>query len=178
MKNLVPFSFTSRRLLLISSVAVTFLFCQAGGQTQAQSAPTKTQITRVQTGTFVAIDGLAITSVETAVNEGQGTEVVLIRDGNGTTRALPGKLALGKLILTRAWSGNADWYNWRNTVITGGNNSRRTVSLIYRPTSVTGSQFVFSACWPTKWVVSPFNKKANVAPIETMELVYENMQLK
>lgn len=82
-----------------------------------------------------------------------------------------------KIIITKDWSNTSEFYKWRKDSLDGKAN-RKSVSLIFHNDSGEETRINFYECYPTKWVGPALNAKNSGHAIETIELSFENYELK
>lgn len=161
-----------KRLFLLGGLAVAALLCRPGlrsGRSAAQGA--------VIPPPELLINGKTVSGLVALDNEGTTSEVIVYDNGSGVTHLIPGALKPGKLTLSRAWTGNAEFFNWRKTVI-DGKVDRRSISIIFHNDAGTESRFNFYHCWPTKWVGPALNARSSGHANEKLEISWETMELK
>lgn len=108
------------------------------------------------------------------------SEIMQVRQGNtNTTTMTPGAVKQSKLEVSQALTSRHEFFNWRQAVLTGQPSAYRTVSIVLVGTNQKDLfRMTFYRCWPTKWKGPDLNPKSNSIATESLELVYERMEIK
>jgi phage tail-like protein len=127
----------------------------------------------------VEIDGVTVGGVNRVDGLEHEHEVVEYQDGDDmTTHFRPGRQKPGRVTIERDWSSTKEFFNWRQTVI-NGKVERKSVSIIFMNDAGEESMRVnLFDCYPTKWKGPSLNSKSSGHAAETIELMFERMELK
>ena len=117
------------------------------------------------------IDGVIVAGI-VAVEHPTTESEYLTRDGEFHWQAKPSMLSL-----TKDWSNTAEFFRWRKTVL-DGKTERKSISVIFHNDDGTATRMNFYNCWPSKWVGPSLNAKNTGHAMETIEVVFETMELK
>src|ERR1700682_4878247 len=94
------------------------------------------------------------------------------------THFRPGRQKPGRVTIERDWSSTKEFFNWRQTVI-NGKVERKSVSIIFMNDAGEESMRVnLFDCYPTKWKGPALNAKTSAHATESIEILYERMELK
>jgi phage tail-like protein len=127
----------------------------------------------------VEIDGVTVGGVHRVDGLEHEHEVVEYQDGDDMiTHFRPGRQKPGRVTIERDWSSTKEFFNWRQTVI-NGKVERKSVSIIFMNDAGEESMRVnLFDCYPTKWKGPSLNSKSSGHAAETIELMFERMELK
>lgn len=128
----------------------------------------------------VEIDGITQASFCEVIIPDSASEVIEVRDGADaiTVRKQPGLIKYGNLVLKWGLTASMELYNWRKNIEQGKTNqSRKNISVILMDEEGNeAARWQFSNAWPSKYKAPDLNAKGNDIAIETLEIVFENMQ--
>lgn len=123
-------------------------------------------------GYFMSINGLGSESevVEHKITARQGADTV--------TRKQPGRLTWGDITLKRGLTGNMDFYDWINTMLTGDPTATRKDGSInmYDATGSLIAQWNFFQAWPSKVSGPTFSTENSQVAVEEVTLVHEGIE--
>jgi phage tail-like protein len=127
----------------------------------------------------VEIDGVTVGGVNRVDGLEHEHEVVEYQDGDDmTTHFRPGRQKPGRVTIERDWSSTKEFFNWRQTVI-NGKVERKSVSVIFMNDAGEESMRVnLFDCYATKWKGPSLNSKSSGHAAETIEIMFERMELK
>ena len=132
----------------------------------------------------VVIEG--VTPIHLWANKVSATDNVqdVIEHGageHGQTHATPGLAQPGKLHVTRDWTNTPELLNWYKSTLQGST-KYTTVTVVRYETSALGrkkiNETTYQRCWPVKWKGPDLNAKSNSIAIESLELVYDRVEIK
>lgn len=126
------------------------------------------------------IDGVAIAGFsEAELPEGR-VAVVAYREGADKTsgaRLLPGRVEYGPLVLRRGFSGDPALFEWWNELAQGNVARRNVVIVLLDEQRNEVARWLLRRAWPAKWEGPDLRGLGNDVAIETLELVYEGIEL-
>lgn len=113
-------------------------------------------------------DILSVTGLE---SEGEAT---VLPD----TKTRPGNQKPGRVTITRDFSGNQDWVAWRRAIATGKNDRRTVVVNALDPSMKIVARIALTGAWPSKWIGPTFNARSSESTTESLELVWDAIEIK
>lgn len=141
---------------------------------------TKTEGDFHQAGRFhVEIENVTAGGIHTVEGLDQENETVEYQDSDDRfSRLRPGRKKFNKITLTRDWSSNPEFYDWFKTVI-DGKTSRKSVSFSFlNDQGVEATRVNIYHAWPSKWKINGINARTSGHVTESIDLVFEHMELK
>ena len=142
--------------------------------------PTKTQGDFNLANKFtVELDGLLVGGINRVDGLEHEHEVVEYQDGDDmTTHFRPGRQKPGRVTIEKDWSSTKEFFNWRQTVV-NGKVDRKSVSICFHNDAGEESMRVnLFDCYPTKWKGPALNSKNSAHATESIEIMFERMELK
>ncbi len=87
-------------------------------------------------------------------------------------------VSYGNLVLKCGLTASMELFNWRKMVEQGKvNQVRRNISVVLLDEEgIEAARWNFTNAWPSKYKAPDLNAKGNDIAIETLEIVFENMQ--
>jgi phage tail-like protein len=124
------------------------------------------EIDGVTTGGIMKVDGLE-----------HEHEMVVYQDADDHfSRLRPGRQKVGTLVLDRLWA-NGEFYDWFKTVY-DGNVQRKSISIVYLTDEGTESSRVnLHDCWPKKWKLNGLHSRTSGHVVESLEIMFERVEL-
>ena len=122
------------------------------------------------------IDKVSIGGVHTVKGLSHENETVEYQDGDdAVTRFRAGRQKQSPIEVTRDFSGNKEFYNWRKTVI-DGDTARRSVSIVLlNDKGEESSRINLHECLPIAWVGPDLNSRSSGHASETLKILFETM---
>ena len=126
----------------------------------------KVEIEGIEVGTFREVEGLN--------NE---TEVVEYQDGeHDSVRKRPGKTSYENIILRRGWSDSTELLAWREEVMRGEADTRKSGSIVmYNDKMERVMAWNFYEAWPCKYVAPTLVGKVSEIAVEEVHLCVEKV---
>lgn len=123
------------------------------------------------------IDGAAVPGVRAI--EGPDSESAVVFDsGPAGITANPGPVSVQSVTVHRDFSSTKEWFNWRKTVL-DGKVERKSMSIVFlNDAGKEVARCNLFHCWPTKWVGPSLNAKNSGHATESLEIVFERIELK
>jgi phage tail-like protein len=124
------------------------------------------------------IDGVMVAGVHKIDGIEHENEVVEYRDGDDAiTHTRPGRQKPGRMTVTKDWSNTPEWYRWVKAVL-DGKVQRKSISIVFQSDAGEETRLNFFECWPTKWTGPALNAKTSAHASESIEIVFERMEMK
>jgi len=129
----------------------------------------------------IEIDGIQQAGFSEATIPDSTSDVIDYREGNDKVlyaRKLSGLTKHGNLVLKWGITNSMEIYNWRKIIEQGKIASARkniSVTLIDEEGN-DASRWEFLNAWPSKYKAPDMNAKGSDVAIETLEIVFEDMQ--
>lgn len=127
----------------------------------------------------VEIDGITAATFQEVGGVDATTDVIEYREGGNALgmKKLPGQTKHSNMTLKRAYTADAQLFNWYKDVFTGRTEKiRRNISVVQL--DMAGQEMfrwnLFSA-FPVKYTAPSFNAKGNDLSIESVEIAYESI---
>lgn len=142
--------------------------------------PTKTQGDFHLAHRFnVEIEGVTVGGIHKVEGLDTEHETVEYQDGDDMfTHLRPGRMKTNRISVERDWSSTPEFYNWFKTVL-DGKVDRKTVSFVFLNDSGDEATRVnLYDVWPAKWKISGINSRASGHALESLDLIFERMELK
>jgi len=124
------------------------------------------------------VDAITVNGVHSIENIALEFEIVEYADGEDKTpHCRPGINHPGQVTIRRDFSGQKDWFNWRNSVVKG-ETDRRSVSIIFHnDKGEEARRLNLFNCYATKWNGPSLNSKASGHATESLDLMFEEWKL-
>lgn len=125
------------------------------------------------------LDGVTLAGNPIIAKVVDASEVVEYKDGeDGTMHTRPGNHKPGRMTVTRDWSNDATFYQWRQLILTTPA-ARKSISIIFHnDAGEEAGRFNLLECWPVAWVMATANAKNSGHATETIEISYETLTIK
>ncbi|HTO98776.1 MAG TPA: phage tail protein [Myxococcales bacterium] len=125
----------------------------------------------------VEIDGVTAGGIMRCDGLGHEHEMIVYQDSDDHfSRLRPGRQKVGTLTLDRLFA-NTEFFDWFKTVYEG-DVQRKSISIVYLTDDGTESSRVnLHDCWPKKWKISGMNSRNSDQIMETLEIMYERVEL-
>jgi phage tail-like protein len=107
-------------------------------------------------------------------------EVVAYREGSDKTsaaRLFPGRVEYGPLVLRRGFAGDAQLFQWWQSLAQGTVDRRNVSVVLLDEQRQEVARWNLRRAWPSKYKPSALNALGNEVVIETLELVHEGIEL-
>lgn len=128
----------------------------------------------------VEIDGLPEIHFSEVVIPETHIEVIEYREGadkTSTSRKLPGRAAVGNVVLRRGIDHNLALWNWFKTVRDGSLDRRNVAITLLDAERLAVRRWTIARAWPAKYESGPLNARGNDVVIETLELACEGVEI-
>jgi len=127
----------------------------------------------------VEIDGVMVGGIHRVDGIEHEHEVVEYQDGDDMyTHLRPGRQKPGRITIEKDWSSTKEFFNWRQTVI-NGKVERKSCSIAFHNDAGEESMRInLFDCYPTKWKGPSLNARTSAHATETIEILFERMELK
>jgi phage tail-like protein len=147
---------------------------------EALKGTTKTQGDFNLTSRFnVEIDGVTIGGIHNVQGLDTEHDTVEYQDGDDHfTHYRPGRSKTGIIKIEKDWSSTDEFYKWFSTVM-AGKVERKSVSFVFlNDAGEEASRINLFDAWPKKWSIQGINSRTSGHASETLEIVYERMEMK
>jgi len=125
------------------------------------------------------IDGVIVGGIHSVRGLEHEHETVEYMEGSDTVSHFrPGRQKSARVTIEKDWSSTSEFYKWFKTLV-DGKVERKSVSIIYlNDAAEEAMRTNLFHCYPTKWAVSGLNAKNSAHASESIEVVFEQMELK
>jgi len=89
---------------------------------------------------------------------------------------LPGLVKHSNIVLKRGLTDSTELWDWRKQAIDGKMQRKNGSIVVLNEVGEEKFRFNFTDAWPSKYTAPTFNATANEVAIETLEIVYEDLQ--
>ncbi len=126
----------------------------------------------------VDIDGIGPVGADKVQGLEHEHEMIVYQDADDHfSRLRPGRQKVGTLVIERKWAGNTELYDWFKSVY-DGDVQRKSISIVYHTDDGAESSRVnLHDCWPKKWKVHGLHSRTSGHVIESLEVMYERVEL-
>ncbi|MGA8432340.1 MAG: phage tail protein [Candidatus Sulfotelmatobacter sp.] len=130
---------------------------------------------------LVEIDGVTTAGFSEVSGLTSDTNVIEYREGDealpATVRKLPGLIKFTNIVFKRGYTADTTLWTWRQTVLNGTpQRTTGTVTLLDEARKPVLS-WQFTQAWPQKLEGPGMNGKTSEVAVETLEIVYEGLEL-
>ena len=127
----------------------------------------------------VEIDGVSVGGIHTVTGLEHEHEIVEYQDGDDMfTHLRPGRNKTSVVTIEKDWSSTDEFYKWFSTVL-AGKVDRKSISFIYlNDAGDEASRVNLFDTWPKKWTIKGLNSKNSGHASESIEIVFERMEMK
>jgi phage tail-like protein len=123
------------------------------------------------------VDGVMIAGVREVETIESASQVVYVPGPSGGVSAQPGPVTAQTVRVTKDWSNTHEWYDWRQTVL-NGKVDRKSISVIFHnDAGAEVGRMNFFNCWPSSYTGPTLRAKQSGRATETIEIVFETLQL-
>lgn len=129
---------------------------------------------------LIEIEEVTVAGFSECTGLSNETDVIEYRTGaeDITVRKLPGLKKFGNLTLKRGFTEVKELWEWRKKVLDGQTQRKSGSIVLLNEARQEALRWNFEQAWPRKLEGPALNAKTNEVAIETLEIVYEFLELK